>query len=104
MRIAALVLAISIAGATAAAADGEINIRKPEPDAFGNEPSTSITPKPAVKINTMSERELIEHREIGSLHAKRVMANRPYVGIDDFKARSGLPPETVDRLKDTLDF
>jgi DNA uptake protein ComE-like DNA-binding protein len=87
-----------------AAADGQINIRKPEPDAFGNEPSTGITPQPVVKINTMSERELIEHRDIGSLHAKEVMANRPYVGIDDFKARSGLPPETVDRLKDTLDF
>jgi DNA uptake protein ComE-like DNA-binding protein len=90
--------------APSAMADGVINLRKPEPDAFGNEPSTAITPRATLRINLMSHAELIARPEIGSLHAQKVIAGRPYVGQDDFRTRSGLPQENYDRIKDVLDF
>jgi DNA uptake protein ComE-like DNA-binding protein len=104
MRRFSVILAALAAGMLAAAADGVINLKKPEPDAFGNEPSTTVTPKPVVRINLMSEKDMTEHREIGPGHAKRVMAGRPYVGQDDFKTRSGLPETNYDKIKDVLDF
>ncbi len=104
MRIAIVLLIAFLSGAAPAAAQGTIDLRKPEPDSFGNEPAATVTPKAVVPINTMSEKDMLEHREIGALHAKRLMANRPYVNMMDFRARSGLPPENVERIKDMLDF
>jgi DNA uptake protein ComE-like DNA-binding protein len=101
LAIAAMVIA---AVAPPVVADGVINLRKPEPDAFGNEPSTAITPKSTLRINLMTHAELMARPEIGSLHAQRVMAGRPYVGQDDFRTRSGLPLENYERIKDVLDF
>ncbi len=64
----------------------------------------TVTTKPVIMINKATEAELIQHENIGSLYAKRVIANRPYDGPEDFRKRSGLPSESFDKVKDLLDF
>ncbi len=82
----------------------EVNLAKPPQESYGNEPSPTVSTKPVIMINKASEAELIQNQDIGSLYARRVIANRPYDGPEDFKKRSGLPGEKFDKVKDLLDF
>jgi DNA uptake protein ComE-like DNA-binding protein len=103
MRIATFVIiACSVLSMSAAADD--MKLKPPPPDAFGNEPANAITPEAAVLINKMSEQDMLRHKSIGSEYTRRVMANRPYTGFDDFRLRSGLPEANYEKLKPLLDF
>lgn len=103
MRASLLPVFAALAFATVASA-GEINLAKPPQDAHGNEPASTVTPKPVILINKASEADLIRLEDIGPLHARQVIANRPYDGPEDFRRRSGLPAERFDKVKDLLDF
>ncbi len=99
-----LILLLATLGSAGLARAEDVNLAKPPQEAHGNEPSATVTTKPVIMINKATEAELIQHENIGSLYAKRVIANRPYDGPEDFRKRSGLPSESFDKVKDLLDF
>jgi DNA uptake protein ComE-like DNA-binding protein len=103
MRATVLLASVVIAFAAPARAE-EVNLAKPPQEAYGNEPSPNVTTRPIIMINKATEAELLQRQEIGPRYAKQVVSNRPYDGPEDFKRRSGLPPETFDKVKDLLDF
>jgi len=102
MRVVTFVVA-TVIGACGAQAEG-VNLAKPPQESYGNEPAPNVTAKPVIMINRASEADLLKDENIGSLHAKQVIAGRPYDGPEDFRKRSGLPPEKFDKVKDLLDF
>ena len=99
-----LALILTVVGFATSAMAEEINLAKPPQSSHGNEPAATVTVKPVIMINKASEAELLQQPNIGSLYAKKVISNRPYDGPEDFKARSGLPGENFDKVKDLLDF
>jgi DNA uptake protein ComE-like DNA-binding protein len=100
-QIVLLFVALTSAGALRAE---QPNLAKPPQEAYGNEPSPTVSTKPVIMINKATEAELIQHQDIGSLYAQKIIAGRPYDGPEDFKKRSGLPGEKFDKVKDLLDF
>lgn len=100
-RLFMILAIVAVAGSAAAE---EINLAKPPQSSYGNEPSPTVTHKPVIMINKASEADLLQVENIGPLHAKKVIAGRPYDGPEDFKKRSGLPGENFDKVKDQLDF
>ncbi len=99
-----IMLLLAALGSVGLARAEEVNLAKPPQEAHGNEPAPTVTTKPVIMINKATEAELMQHENIGSLHAKRVIAGRPYDGPEDFKRRSGLPGANFDKVKDLLDF
>ncbi len=99
-----VILLLAVLTSAGAARAEEVNLAKPPQESYGNEPSPTVTTKPVIMINKATEAELIQHENIGSLYAKKVISRRPYDGPEDFKKRSGLPGEKFDKVKDLLDF
>lgn len=57
-----------------------------------------------VNVNTATNAELDALPGIGPAYADRIIENRPYLSLDDFKDRSGLSNTLVDNLKSLISF
>ena len=56
------------------------------------------TQKPAVDLNTASEKELEAIKGVGPATAKKIIAGRPYNSVDDL-SKAGVPAKTIEGMK-----
>ncbi len=99
-----VILLLAVLTSAGAARAEEVNLRSRHRNPMATSRRPLSRRKPVIMINKATEAELIQHENIGSLYAKKVISRRPYDGPEDFKKRSGLPGEKFDKVKDLLDF
>jgi competence protein ComEA len=61
-----------------------------------------ISSASSVDLNTGTKAEILELPGIGEVYAGRIIDNRPYKDIEDFKVRSGLSQKVIDKISDMI--
>jgi len=64
--------------------------------------TSSVTGK--VNVNTATFDELDALPGIGATYAGKIVANRPYSGVEEFKEKSGLTNSIYEKIKDLISF
>lgn len=57
-----------------------------------------------VNVNTATFDELDALPGIGATYAGKIVANRPYSGVEEFKEKSGLTNSVYEKIKDLISF
>lgn len=58
----------------------------------------------SINMNSADKTELDTLPGIGPSYAEKIMSNRPYENMDDFRVRSGVPGSTIDKFADSVAF
>ncbi|KKS59848.1 MAG: hypothetical protein UV25_C0017G0010 [candidate division WWE3 bacterium GW2011_GWB1_42_41] len=57
-----------------------------------------------MNVNTVTFDELDALPGIGATYAGKIVANRPYSGVEEFKEKSGLTNSVYEKIKDLITY
>ena len=58
----------------------------------------------SISVNSASELDLDKLPGVGESYVKKITGARPYLNLEDFKSRSGLPTSLIDKISSLIDF